>query len=165
MLEVQLLSVKKIELIQFMKELKKILYILIVVLTAIFGYACNNNTAGGIKQSNMNVSTDTAVISFREYEHDFGKITEGEKVACIFTFENIGKGPLVISSVTSSCGCTVPKYDTKPITAGNTGIVEVVFNSSGYNGSQTKTITVRSNASKSIVLLKISGEVISSTNH
>lgn len=148
-----------------MKELKKILFILIAVLTAIFGYACNNNTAGGVKPSNQIVSTETAVISFREYEHDFGKVTEGEKVACIFTFENTGKGPLVISSVTSSCGCTVPKYDKKPIAAGNTGIVEVVFNSSGYNGKQNKTITVRSNASKSIVLLKISVEVISSTNN
>jgi hypothetical protein len=156
---------KKIKINQFMEKLQKMLFVLIAILTAIVGYACNNNPAGSVKPSNQIVSTDTAVISFREYEHDFGKITEGEKVACIFTFGNSGKGNLVISSVTSSCGCTVPKYDTKPISPGGTGIVEVVFDSSGRNGRQTKTITVMSNASKSIVLLKISGEVISSTNH
>ena len=149
-----------------MKELKYILLILVTALTVIFGNACSNkNTAGRGRPSDQVASTDTAIISFREYNHDFGKVTEGEKVACIFTFGNKGKGPLVISSVTTSCGCTVPKYDTKPIAPGRTGIVEVVFNSSGYNGRQTKTITVKSNASRSIVLLTISGEIISSTNN
>jgi hypothetical protein len=148
-----------------MKYFKNILSILIVVITTIVGNACNNtNTTGGGKYSNQGAPGDTAVISFREYEHEFGKVVEGEKVACIFTFENNGKGPLVISSVTSSCGCTVPKYDTKPIAPGSTGIVEVVFDSSGRIGRQTKTITVMSNASRSIVLLRISGEVITSTN-
>jgi hypothetical protein len=150
--------------ISYMKEYKKILFILVAVLAATFGYSCNNNPVGA-KPSSLTFSTDTSVISFREYEHDFGKVAEGEKVACIFSFENTGKGPLVISSATSSCGCTVPKYDTKPIAPGNTGMIEVVFDSSGRNGRQTKTITVRSNASKPIVLLKISGEVITSTNN
>ena len=149
-----------------MKSTDNILIILVASLAAILGYACNNgNTTVGGNLSNQVISTDTAVISFRDYEHDFGKVTEGEKVACIFTFENKGKGPLVISSVTTSCGCTVPKYDTKPIAPGSTGIVEVVFNSSGYKGRQTKTITVHSNASKPIVLLRISGEILNSTNN
>jgi len=144
----------------------KLFLIVILVLTTIFGIACNNSKAtNGGKSSGIAVSTDTAIISFREYEHDFGKIAEGEKVACIFTFDNKGKGPLVISSVKTSCGCTVPKYDTKPISPGSTGIIEVVFDSSGHNGRQTKTITVKSNASKPIVLLRISGEVITSTNN
>ena len=148
-----------------MKIILKMVFILIAVPVAILGYSCNNNTSGGKKLSGQNVSADTAIISFKEYEHDFGKVTEGEKVASIFIFKNIGKGPLVISSVISSCGCTVPKYDTKPIARDSSGMVEVVFDSSGRNGKQTKTITVRSNASKPIVLLKISGEVISSTNN
>jgi hypothetical protein len=147
-----------------MDHIKKLLFTLVGVPVVILLIGCNNTTGGG-KPAELISSTDTAVISFREYEHDFGKIAAGEKVACIFTFENKGKGPLVIKSVTSSCGCTVPKYDTKPIPTGSTGIVEVVFDSSGRNGRQTKTITVSSNASKPIVLLKISGDVISSTNN
>ena len=148
-----------------MRELRKLLFILAAVLTAILQYSCNNNTTGGREQTDQAKSADITGISFREYEHNFGKVTEGEKVACTFTFENSGKGPLVISSVTSSCGCTVPKYDTKPVLSGSTGNVEVIFDSSGRNGRQTKTITVRSNASKPIVLLRISGEVITSTNN
>jgi hypothetical protein len=147
-----------------MKLLKNIIFVLFSFQIVILASACNSNTSGG-KDANKNVSTDTAVISFRAYELDFGKVSEGEKVASIFTFENTGKGPLVISSVSTTCGCTVPKYDTKPIATGVTGIIEVVFDTSGRNGRQTKTITVSSNASKPIVLLKISGEVITSTNN
>jgi len=36
----------------------------------------------------------------------------------------------------------------------------VVFDTSGRNGMQTKTITVKSNASKPVVLIKITAEVI-----
>lgn len=149
-----------------MKLLKNILIILLTVNVAIFAFACNNSRqVDGAAGINQVASKDTAIILFTEYEHDFGKIAEGEKVACVFKFENKGKGPLVISSVSSSCGCTVPKYDTKPIAPGGSGIVEVVFDTSGRNGKQTKTITVNSNASKPIVLLRISGEVITSTNN
>jgi hypothetical protein len=140
-----------------MKLLKNILLILFSVQMALFAYACNSNKPA--------VGPNQAGQVSSEYEHDFGKIAEGEKVACIFKFENRGKGPLVLSSVSSSCGCTVPKYDTKPIASGGTGIVEVVFDTTGRSGKQTKTITVNSNASAPIVLLRISGEVITSTNN
>jgi len=129
-----------------------------VLLVSVFVYSCNDSGTG--KTSAKASSSDTAIISFSEYEHDFGIITEGEKVSTTFTFENKGKGPVVISSVTTSCGCTVPKYETKPVAAGSKGSLEVVFDSDGKNGRQTKTITVHSNASKPTVLLRITGEVI-----
>lgn len=109
--------------------------------------------------------SDTAVIEFTEYEHDFGKITAGEKVAAIFTFKNTGKAPLTISMVTTSCGCTASSYSNEPVLPGKTGTIEVVFNSSGYDGMQRKTITVRSNASNPYVMLQIKAEVISGNNN
>ena len=60
-------------------------------------------------------STGTVKLVFREYQHDFGKVAEGEKLSYIFTFDNKGTADLIISSATTTCGCTVPKYDTKPI--------------------------------------------------
>jgi hypothetical protein len=109
-------------------------------------------------------SSDTAFILFNEYEHDFGKVTEGEKIAYTFTYENKGNAPLVISQATTTCGCTVSKYSRKPVQPGGNGTIEVIFDSSGRNGRQTKTITVRSNATKPMVLLKITGEVINNNN-
>jgi hypothetical protein len=102
---------------------------------------------------------EMAGISFREYEYDFGKIEEGEKVAHIFTFENKGPGDLLISSATTSCGCTVTKYNRNPIPAGETGTLEVVFDSEGRNGRQTKTISVHSNSKDQVVILKITAEI------
>lgn len=109
-------------------------------------------------------SAGTAEIVFREYEHDFGKVAEGEKVAYVFTFDNKGTGDLIVRYATTSCGCTVPKYDTKPIPPGGSGTMEVVFDTSEKSGKQTKTITVKSNASKPVVLLKITAEVLTNIN-
>lgn len=149
-----------------MKDLKNIFTIVILVLLGTGQYSCRQGTADSKGSSGDEINqADTAKILFTEYEHDFGKIVEGEKVACIFTFENVGKGPLVLSSAVTSCGCTVSKYSTKPLAPGGKGTLEVEFNSSGYNGQQTKTITVRSNASKPLVLLTIRGEVVSNNNN
>jgi hypothetical protein len=142
-----------------MKSFFKIIFVGFLLFTVITAFSCNNSSSRAKQGSVQVVSKDTAIISFTEYEHDFGKIAEGEKVACIFTFQNTGKGPLLISSVTTSCGCTVPKYETKPVNPGASGTIEVVFDASGKNGRQTKTISVTSNASKPVVLLRITGEV------
>jgi len=58
----------------------------------------------------------------------------------------------------------VPKYNRKPILPGETGNIEVVFDTSGRSGIQTKTVTVESNASTPVVILKIISEVISNSN-
>jgi len=149
-----------------MKKLIQIYVVSFFVIVSTFLSSCSQGNKTNARMESSHISaTDTAKISFKEYEHNFGKITAGEKVACIFTFQNTGTGPLVISSATTSCGCTVSKYDDKPVSPGNSGIIEVVFDSSGRNGIQTKTVTVKSNASRPVVLLKITGEVISSTNN
>jgi hypothetical protein len=111
--------------------------------------------------SSVNSLTDTgrAVLIFREYEHSFGKVEEGEKIGYVFSFENQGTGDLVIQNAITSCGCTVSKYDRKPIAPGKSGKLEVVFDTSDRNGPQTKTITVKSNATVPAVILKITAEV------
>jgi len=110
---------------------------------------------------NTNSFADTAkaVITFNEYEHNFGKVEEGKKVRCTFTFENKGSGSLVIQSATTTCGCTVPKYDRRPIAPGKRGKIEVEFDTSDRSGMQAKTITIQSNATVSVVILRITAEV------
>ena len=133
----------------------------LLIALAFFTLNCGRGTATSkAENSNQQNDTGTAVITFTEYEHNFGKVAEGEKIGYTFTFENKGTGNLVIASATTTCGCTVPKYNTKPIPSGGTGNLEVVFDTSGRNGTQTKTITVKSNASTPVVLLKITAEVL-----
>lgn len=106
-----------------------------------------------------NDSTAVPEISFNTLIHDFGVVTEGEKVAYLFTFTNSGTGSLVINSASTSCGCTVPSFSKKPLTSGQKGTMEVVFNTSGYGGIQTKTITVQSNARTPVIVLAIKADV------
>jgi hypothetical protein len=135
---------------------------LIAILVSNCGNSTRKNAAdSGFKQSNP----ENVKLIFKEYEHDFGKVTEGEKVGYIFTFENKGTEDLIITSATTSCGCTVPKFDKKPVRPGDTGNLEVVFDTSGRNGIQTKTVTVKSNASIPVVLLKITAEVVPINNN
>jgi hypothetical protein len=136
-----------------------------LVLIAVVASNCGNGIRKNSGNSSLQTtSIGTVEIAFREYEYNFGKVAEGEKVGFTFTFENKGTANLIIASATTSCGCTVPKYNTKPIPPGGNGKLEVVFDTSGRNGMQTKTITVKSNASIPVVLLKITAEVVSTIN-
>ena len=142
----------------------KNIVIITLILIALLASNCGNNNgkngvASGLKQSD----TGNVRLVFKEYEHDFGKVSEGEKIAYIFTFQNKGTGNLIINSA-ASCGCTVPKYDSKPIPSGGNGNLEVVFDTSGKNGMVTKTVTVKSNASIPVILLKITADVVPKLN-
>jgi hypothetical protein len=137
---------------------KRILLPALVMITLMLSQ-CGNT--GNMKSSDAAATgTGSVRIVFREYEHAFGKVSEGEKISYVFKFENQGTSNLVIASATTSCGCTVPQYDAKPILPGGSGNLEVVFDTSGRNGMQTKTITVKSNAEPRVVLLKITAEVV-----
>jgi hypothetical protein len=143
-----------------MKIIGRIIFLSLVMITILLSQCRphGRQEATGLASGD----TGTVKIVFGEYEHDFGKVSEGEKVGYVFKFENQGTSNLVIASATTSCGCTVPEYDTKPIPPGGKGNLEVVFDTSGRNGKQTKTITVKSNAKTPVVLLKITAEVVES---
>jgi hypothetical protein len=141
----------------FMKKIIILYWILIIIFISGCGNGSGNNSSTSGSESN---STGKSEIFFREYQYDFGKVAEGEKISHTFIFDNKGTANLIITSASTTCGCTVSKYNTKPIPPGTNGNLEVVFDTSGREGMQTKTITVKSNASKPVVLLKITAEVV-----
>ncbi len=88
------------------------------------------------------------VIAWDKSSHDFGDMTQGDKVEHVFKFTNTGTEPLVITNVEVTCGCTLPKsWPRDPIAAGGKGEIIVAFNSTGKLGKQNKVVTVVSNAS------------------
>ncbi len=99
------------------------------------------------------------VITFEQKEHDFGKIMQGESVSYEFAFTNTGKSDLVISDVSTSCGCTVPSFPRTPIRPGGSGKVKVMFNSRGKHGLQTKNVVVVANTQPNVTQLKIKAQV------
>lgn len=102
---------------------------------------------------------DLPKFSFEKDTHDFGAITQGEKVSYSFKFKNTGKSDLVITNASGSCGCTVPNYPKEPVPAGGEGKIDVTFDSSGKQGKQTKTVTLIANTMPNTTVLTITGEV------
>ncbi|MCD4773718.1 MAG: DUF1573 domain-containing protein [Bacteroidales bacterium] len=100
------------------------------------------------------------VIEFKEKEHDFGKIIQGEIVTYGFKFENIGKKDLLIYKVRTSCGCTVTDYPKTPISPGDGGVINVTFDSKGRKGFQRKTATVIANTEPNTTSIKIKSIII-----
>ena len=101
----------------------------------------------------------TAKIEFDTTVIDYGTIEKGADGVRVFKFKNTGNAPLVVTSVKSSCGCTVPKKPEAPVLPGETGEIEVKYDTKRVNPIR-KTITVTSNAETPTVALKIKGNVI-----
>ena len=101
----------------------------------------------------------SAEISFKETIIDYGTIENGEDGKRTFEFKNIGNAPLIFSRIFSSCGCTIPKKPEKPILPGESGSIEVEYDTK-RTGLFQKAITVNSNAKTPNVILRIKGEVL-----
>lgn len=115
--------------------------------------ADGNITAGDVLQEG------TPAFAFAEMNHDFGNIDEGKVAEHVFTFENTGDAPLIISNARGSCGCTVPEWPRTPIAPGATGEIKVSFNSSGKPGNQKKSVTITANTVPPTTVLNISAQV------
>ena len=105
------------------------------------------------------LSPDAPVISFEQGMYNFGSIVQGEKVQYDFKFKNTGKSPLIINDATATCGCTVPEKPTAPVKPGETGVIRVVFNSTGKMGMQDKVVTITSNGNPATTEVHLIGEV------
>lgn len=128
--------------------MKRLFYILIC--TGLLATACNTKAAKE-HQEHTAASTpgDTTQgfpeMTFEQTVHNFGEITQGEKVEYAFKFTNTGKKDLLIQNAVSSCGCTVPEWPKEPVKPGESGYLKVVFDSHGKEGYTEKEISIKAN--------------------
>jgi len=130
--------------------------------------SCNNQQKDGIEtdsisnteSANGKTDADLPEIKFEEEVFDFGPITQGEKVSHAFTFKNAGNKNLIISGASGSCGCTVPEWPKEPIKPGQSGKIDVVFNSEGKSGLMEKTVTIITNCEPATRVIRIKTEVV-----
>ncbi|MCL2311572.1 MAG: DUF1573 domain-containing protein [Firmicutes bacterium] len=88
--------------------------------------------------------------------HNYGTIRKGSSNPAVFRITNTGSHPLVISRVSTSCGCTNVDWEKRPIAPGQTATVNVdmVPDETGYF---SKTIDVYCNIKESTIRLMVNG--------
>src|SRR5699024_1959791 len=87
-------------------------------------------------------------------KHDFGTLEEGDPAIAEFTFKNTGNVPIIIQNVHPSCGCTTPYWSKHPVKPGETGVIKAAYGTQGRVGAFNKSITVSSNAGRSVLFIK-----------
>jgi len=99
-------------------------------------------------------------IEFVEKTFDFGKVLAGRKITHAYKFRNVGNADLVIKKVTTSCGCAAALPSKTVIPPGDTGRIEVVFDTTLRARLQSKSIKVTTNDPRNeTVRLLIEGHV------
>lgn len=119
----------------------------------------SNSISSKVAPKAIDPNAKYASMDFDKTEHDFGNITQGDKVETIFTFTNNGEADLVIASAKGSCGCTVPEYPKTPVKPGEKATMKVSFNSNGKKGHNKKTVTIRANTKSGVEKLSITADI------
>ena len=104
------------------------------------------------------ISTNGPKMTFETMVVDYGEIAKGADPLRKFMFVNDGLEPLVIKSAKGSCGCTVPDYPKEPILPGETGSIDVRYDTQRI-GQFTKTVTLTTNINDEKIVLTIKGKV------
>lgn len=133
----------------------------LILLAILFSFlACNESASKKINtdvaQNQISKDRKYAEITFDRIFHDFGNVNEGEIAKTVFTFTNTSENDLYIVDARGSCGCTVPKYPKNvAIKPGETGEIEVNFDTTGRPNLQQKMVKVSANTSTGGEMLRI----------
>ena len=134
-----------------MKKCLTIAASLLFMMSASFAQQAADNKA--------NENPNAPEISFKDNVHDYGTIFVGGDGMCEFEFTNTGKEPLILSSVRSSCGCTVPSWPREPILPGKKEVIKVKYDTNRV-GTINKSVTVLSNAKNPTEVLRMKGSIV-----
>ncbi len=151
-----------------------------VLLTAVIG--CRNASSAEVNKALQNLSQTVEeptmalepeaetgdgeavrvgdVVEFDKTVHDFGDVcvTDGP-LTCTFTVRNIGKEPVAIYEVVTSCGCTDAKWTREPLQSGKTGTITATYKNEDGATPFDKTLTVYIAGVGKPVILRMRGFV------
>lgn len=109
------------------------------------------------KQTAQEIKKQSTIL-FKSTVYDFGKLKEEEDAIAEFTFKNISKNPVVITSVEPSCGCTLADWTKEAVAKKAKGKILVTYDTKNI-GKFQKTINVELQNNE-IIILEIKGEVV-----
>ncbi len=107
-----------------------------------------------VKKDTIKVIVDTStspVLAFENTVVNYGSVAQGSSTYRTAKFTNKGKTPLIITYCESPCSCLIASASTEPVSPGGTGEIQLKYNTA-LVGTFNKTVTVHSNAKKTVVL-------------
>lgn len=129
---------------------KPLMSLAVLLLMGTAAFAQENRKS--LKAKEAAVAANPAdVMKFKQEVHDFGTVKEGDKAEFDFEFVNKGKEPIILQSVTASCGCTSPSWSKEPVKPGKKGIIKVAYSTPGRPGPINKNVTVTSNVGTKVI--------------
>ncbi|MDR1006462.1 MAG: DUF1573 domain-containing protein [Bacteroidales bacterium] len=136
-----------------MRNKSKIACICLCVMGLLLAVSCKKGSKDELTAS---IVENSAIIKFERDVIDFKNLNNGEIVTGSFKFRNVGKYDLVISEVTTSCGCTVADYPKEPVKPGEEGMITVTYDSKGFSGERiVKEVSVVANTDPAVTKLRI----------
>lgn len=139
------------------QTMKKIIFALLLAGTSVAS-AFAQTTSPITDETQMTKKVGGAVMTFEATEINYGNIAQGSDPLRKFKFKNTGTEPLTITNAQGSCGCTVPSYKKEPIMPGETGEIEVRYDTQRLGPFQ-KAVTLTTNESPTPRVLLIKGDV------
>jgi hypothetical protein len=126
-----------------------------IALFMIFAFAGNAQTA---VPATAPKSTNGPKMVFEKTDVDYGEIKKGSDRVRKATFVNKGTEPLIIKNARGSCGCTVPTWPKEPIMPGESGVIEINYDTQRV-GPINKTVTIQTNEGDEEQKLYIKGNI------
>ena len=129
----------------------------IFLLTLLIGFAFSAKAQSEPVSEEAPVSGP--VMTFETTTVEYGTIDKGSEPLRTVSFTNTGTEPLVINNARGSCGCTVPKWPKEPIMPGESGVIEVRYDTKRV-GPINKTVKIKTNEGETVQhVLYVKGKV------
>ena len=113
-----------------------------------------------IHKKNMhNINIKYPIFKFKELSYDFGNVRDGDTVLHKFIFINIGSVPLVISDISTGCGCTVVRWPKNSIKPNEGGEIIVQFSKKHDPGIHVKNAIIKANTKDPYSVLRVLARV------
>jgi len=138
--------------------MKRLLILSMILCVFCASQAQSSKTSTGKSAAKSTYTGTGAEIHFDKSYVSFGTLKVGEVKVVTVTFTNIGKKPLILDDVISSCDCTTVDWSKQPVMPGKKGTIKLTYTAKD-KGIISKRLTVLSNANTDRVILQMKGEV------
>jgi hypothetical protein len=141
--------------------MKRLIFLLIVSIMSVC-FSCKKEQTKEVMENTDNNKKLQTIVELNVVDYECENIYTNETYHAIFQLKNIGKNPLRLDRVSTSCGCFFAEWDRQAVNPGETSEIDVEMNWD-KEGYFNQSIDVYCNIAVSPITLTVSGNVKDST--